>query len=307
MSLEIRLLRSAIVLAIACGSVPVRADITKSQCVDANGKGQDLRRDEKLSEARDQFSHCANPSCPAIVRDDCTKRLDELERAQPTVIFDAKDGTDRDLSAVKVTMDGSLLTEKLDGTALRVDPGAHVFSFSAAEQAPVTQTFVIKEGDKERRERIVIGPPATVVATTASAPPPPSPASSVEGGGGSVGAIGTQRIVGLTSAGVGVVGIALGAVYGAMTLSKKSQYQSDCPNAQCSDSQYAQAASDRSMAKTDLTISTVGFIAGGVLLAGGAILFFTAAHSSEPTAAAGVVVVPSVGPGSGGMLLRGAF
>jgi hypothetical protein len=84
---------------------PARADTTKAQCIEANTKGQDLRRDGKLSMARDQFRVCADPSCPTIVRVDCTKRLDELEGAQPTIIFDARDGSGHDLSAVAVTVD----------------------------------------------------------------------------------------------------------------------------------------------------------------------------------------------------------
>jgi hypothetical protein len=80
---------------------------TKVQCVDANAKGQDLRRDGELSGARAQFRACAVSACPALVRDDCNRRLDEVERAQPTIVFDTKDAAGRDLSAVKVLVDGA--------------------------------------------------------------------------------------------------------------------------------------------------------------------------------------------------------
>jgi hypothetical protein len=277
-----------------------RADMTKAQCIDANTKGQDLRRDGKLSAAREVLRTCATPSCPAILSDDCAKRLDELDRVQPTIIFDAKDGSGRDLSLVKVTVDGAPLGEKLEGNALQVDPGEHVFVFTEPDQAPVTKTFVLKEGDKERRERVVIGPAVVPVVA-----PQPSGASSSPPGE-SRGGMGTQKTLGLVAGGVGIVGVVLGAVFGAMTLSEASQQQKDCASAtNCL--HYTQASSEHSAGATDRTISTVGFIAGGALIAGGAALFFTAGHPSEVPASTGLRLVPGVGPGSAGILLKGAF
>jgi hypothetical protein len=83
---------------------PAWAEGSKKECLDAHVKGQDLRRDGHLSAAREALRACAASTCPAIVRDDCTKRLDEAERAQPTVIFEARDGAGNDLADVKVTM-----------------------------------------------------------------------------------------------------------------------------------------------------------------------------------------------------------
>jgi hypothetical protein len=133
-------------------------DVTKDQCVDANTKAQSLRRSRKLVAARAQLAICADPRCPAMVRDDCTQRVDELEKVQPTIVFDAKDGAGNDLSDVRVSMDGKPFVGKLDGTALAVDPGPHAFTFEVTGQPIVTRGFVLKEGEKLRRERIVIGP-----------------------------------------------------------------------------------------------------------------------------------------------------
>jgi hypothetical protein len=133
-------------------------DVTKDQCVDANTKAQSLRRSSKLVAARAQLAICADPRCPAMVRDDCTQRIDELEKVQPTIVFDAKDGAGNDLSEVRVSMDGKPFVGRLDGTALAVDPGPHAFTFEVTGQPIVTRGFVLKEGEKLRRERIVIGP-----------------------------------------------------------------------------------------------------------------------------------------------------
>jgi hypothetical protein len=311
----------AIGLFAGLGSAPARADITKDQCIDANGKGQQLRREGKLMAARQQLRLCTDSACPAMVRDDCTKRLDDLEKAQPTIAFEVKDASGADVTAVKVTVDGKPLAERLDGAALPVDIGEHVFRFEVAGQHPITRTLVLIEGEKGRRERIAIGGataslPAPVLPTAPSAAPVPGahrPAgsapvfSAIETHSTGAG-MGTQKVLGLAAAGLGVAGIAVGSVFGVMTLSQKSQQQSDCgSSASCTSSGHAQAVNDHSTGMTDSTISTIGFIAGGALLVGGALLFFTAGHPSDSPSAAGMLVLPGVGPGGGGMLLRGMF
>jgi hypothetical protein len=288
---------AAVAVALTLAPTSVMADMTKGQCIAANTKAQDLRRDGKLSEARAQLQTCGDPSCPALVRDDCTRRLNELEGAQPTIIFDAKDGSGHDLSAVSVTMDGHPFADKLDGKALPVDPGEHEFTFTVAEQPPVTEKIVIKESAKERHESLVIGtpPPPPAVAVDMA----PAPAAAAEG-------MGTQKKVGIVLGAVGIAGVAVGGVFGLLTASAISKQKTDCASsANCAN--HAQAASDHSTWTTDGTVSTVAFIAGGALIASGAVLFFTARHATEEPTAAGLVVMPSLGPSGGGMLLRGEF
>ena len=60
---------------------------------------------------------------------------------------------------MKVTLDGTVLTQKLDGTAFRADPGTHTAVLEVLGQPAVTRTLVIAEGDKGRRERVVVAPP----------------------------------------------------------------------------------------------------------------------------------------------------
>ena len=280
-------------IGLSLSPLSAEADLTKAQCIEANTRGQDLVREGRLLAARDQLRSCAGESCPALVRDDCTRRMNDVERAQPTIVFDAKDTAGRDLSVVHVTIDGSPLADKLDGTALPVDPGEHVFAFTVLDQASVVQTFVLKEGDKERRERVVIGRPAPPLpgpapkSNTLSANPFSSERKAADGPD-------TQRLLGLVAGGAGVASIALGSAFGLMTLSQVSQQQADCASA--TDCQrFSEAVSDRSTAMTDRTISTVGFIAGGVLLASGVVLFLTANRPPRPGAVLTSLIVPQVG------------
>ena len=286
---------SLVAVAIGLATTPAMADPTKAQCATANASGQDLRRDGKLAEAREQLRMCSDPKCPAVVRVDCAKRLDELEAAQPTIVFDAKDGAGADITVVKVSVDNRPLAEKLDGSALPIEPGEHTLTFEVAGQSPVTQHIVVKEGEKGRHEKIVIGAPPPSPAPVA---PPPSPPE--EG-------LGTQRILGIVGGGVGVAGIAVGSVFGLLTASAISKQKSDCASS-TSCNNPTQAASDHSTWTTDGTISTIAFIAGGALLVGGAVVFLTAGHArTEQPAATGLMLVPSAGPGGGGMLLKGEF
>jgi len=81
---------AGLAVALCLASAPAGAQVTKYQCIDANGRAQHLRAEGKLREAREQLRTCSDPKCPAMVRSDCTKRFDDLETAQPTIAFEAK-------------------------------------------------------------------------------------------------------------------------------------------------------------------------------------------------------------------------
>jgi hypothetical protein len=280
------------VAAAVLASPLARADITKAQCIAANTDGQTARRDGNFTSAREKLRACSDVKCPALVRTDCTKRLDELQSVQPSIVFDAKDGTGTDVVAVKVTMDGLPFAEKLDGTSLELDPGEHVFVFEASGQPPVTQRIVVREGEKGRHEHVVVGPAAPPPAPVA--PPPPAPTG-----------LGTNRTVGLALAGAGVAGLAVGTVFGLLAGSSWNASQSECASpSNCPNR--SQAVTDHDTTVTRATISTVGFIAGGALLAGGAVLFFTGGgFSFQPST--GVLVAPSVAPHAASLDVVGRF
>jgi hypothetical protein len=165
-------------------------------------------------------------------------------------------------------MDGKVVAEKLDGTPLSADPGSHEFTFETAGEKPLTRTFVLKEGEKLRRERIQIGeaPPPKPVEPT-HPPPPPPPKS------GQTGDI--MRIGGLGLAGAGIVALGVGVFYGLKASSKWSDQQDHCKNStDCSN--HPQAISDHDGAVVYGRFSTTGIIAGAVLLAGGVVMYLVA-------------------------------
>ena len=306
--------RRALALAALVGggllAVSARADVTKDQCIEANAKGQDLAHDGKLSAARVQFQVCVVAACPALLRVDCTKRLDELDRIQPSVVFTAQDATGGDVGGVTVTVDGAPLAVRLDGTPMRVDPGEHTFVFSAPGHAPVSKKLVLAERDASRRERVLFAgggaappapAPAPAPATDTTTTSPSSPSSSPSGG------MSTLRLAGIVTGGVGVVGLGVGGVFGLLTGSAWNAQKSDCPSSQNCPS-YGQALKDHSAMATDSTVATVSFIAGGALLAAGITMFVLGGSGEEaPASTAAVVVAPSVSPSGGGVSVAGAF
>jgi hypothetical protein len=242
---------------------------------------------------------CAASSCPGEVRKECLRRIDLVNVSIPTVVIEAKDGAGNDLAAVKVTMDGDVLAERLDGSAISLDPGAHTFTFELAGQPSVTKQLVIREGQKDRREVLQFGAsPAATPAKTAT-PAAKGPAtSSIESSVDQVSSSssgGTQKVIAIVAAGVGVAGIGVGTIFGLSAMSKHDDANAKCPGA-CTDQAGVELWND---ARSAGNISTIGFVVGGVGLATGAILWLTA-KPSRTTAFQG-----GVGPGS--VQIRGTW
>jgi hypothetical protein len=275
------------------------ADPTTADCLAASDASLKSGNEHKLRAERTQLLVCAATSCPADVRKECLRRVDEVNAQIPTIVFAAKDATGADLSAVRVTMDGEVLAERLEGTAISIDPGEHTFTFETAGQAPVTKKLIVQEAQKERREAILFGSPSSAgpgAGGSAPAsppapplPPPPPPASEDHG-------LGAQKVLALVAGGLGVAGLGVGGAFGLVAMSKKNDAQNVCPAA-CPTQEGVTKWSD---AKSAGNLSTIGFVAGGVLLAGGVVLWLTAPGSGEATG-------PRVGLTPGGVLVKGAW
>ena len=67
----------------------------------------------------------------------------------PTVVIVAKDKAGKDTSKVRVTIDGELVAEQLDGRPLTIDPGAHQVQCEHMGQTRV-EDVVITQGKKDR-------------------------------------------------------------------------------------------------------------------------------------------------------------
>ena len=108
--------------------------------------------------------------------------------------------------------------------------------------------------------------------------------------------MGGQKTVALVAGGVGVVGVAVGSIFGLMAKSDNDQALKNCRTSTlCTPTGLTQTDD----AKSAATVSTIGFVVGAVGLVGGAVLWFTAPRS-EPTTAS-IRATPVVGPSYGGV------
>jgi hypothetical protein len=298
------------------------ADPTMAECLAANESAISLRSDHKLREARDKSLACAASSCPAEVREACQNRVQQLNTAIPTIVFEVKNAAGADLTRVVVTMDGQPFADRLDGTALPLNPGEHVFVFAVDGGQKLEKRLVVYQGETNRREKIVIGggEPAPTPASPSSPAQAPStlqpPTDSARTETPAVTAspgIGAQRTLGLIVGGTGIVGIGVGVAAGMLASSAWSRVQSACGSGgagNCSPSGTSRASvtSDHDTAETDGAISTVAFVAGGALVAAGLFLYLTGGPSDgQASTTARIAIEPTLVPGHAGFALSGGF
>ncbi len=126
-----------------------RADETKDACLAGYEQSQVARKSGDLTVARQQLRVCARAACPALVRNDCVTWLEQVEASFPSVVIHAeRDGAD--VTAVRVVLDGKSIASRLDGKGFEILPGEHRFRFELDGAPPVTQTVLVREGEKDR-------------------------------------------------------------------------------------------------------------------------------------------------------------
>ena len=253
----------------------------KAVCLDAMSKGQTLRDTHKLLEARDRFRVCSRQVCPTLVQNDCGGWLADVERSLPTVVLSARSSAGGDLFATKVSMDGQTLEATLDGQAIAVNPGLHTFHFESDGMKPADRQALVKEGGKAQSIVGVLEPVAAPVATVTTVK---TPTASSSGSG--------LRTAGFIIGGVGVAGLIVGTIEGVLATSSKS---SNCPT-----NNLCLHAGDASSIQSQALVSTIGFVAGGVLTATGLgfVLFAPRSTAAHPETA--LRLVPTFTSGTNG-------
>jgi hypothetical protein len=218
------------------------------------------------------------------------------------------------LSGLELRRDGQVVLRSDWGRAIPVDPGEHLLSATA----PGKPAWERKLSLEERAVLEVKVPPLTSApsnaapapsarmphaAASASAAPAPEPPSPAPQHGGLSG----QRVAALGVGGAGVLGVIVGAAFGAVASSKWSASKDGHCTAEavprCDDEgiQLAHAAA------ADATASTVGFAVGGAALVGAAVLWFTAPSNKAPDKASRWRPRVELGPGGAGVGVQGRF
>ncbi len=201
-----------------------------------------------------------------------------------------------------VKRDGADVGPSEWGVPIPVDPGNHSIEATAPGRKPWTTTQQIGR----TAETATVTVPMLEAAPQAQTPPAsephkqPDPAPVVvtppsdEPARGS-----TQRTIGFVVGGVGVAGLAVGAIFGLQAMGAKSDAKNggNCsPDFSSCNQSGIDAVDD---AKGLATISTIGFAAGAALTIGGVALILTAPKSSSKMGAAPALRVGGVGSGLG--------
>jgi hypothetical protein len=268
---------------------------TKDDCVDAHGKGQDAREAGQLAQAGRLFLLCADAACPDLVRGDCARFADEIQRLQPSVTFAARDGAQRDLADTAVYVDGTLVAPRLgDGKAHDIDPGHHEVRFVHAGKEVLVEV-VVNQGEKGR----------AVVGTFASPAAQAGGSAAAQVGGPTV-APDTPELkrpaAPLVLVGLGAAAVAAGGALltiGLVRIPSNCSLTTHLCAAAPGDPAFGKAASG-------VTLVNLGTLVGGAgaLLFGGSMIGYFA---QAPRQVKSAWLSPWAGPGGGGLQVSGSL
>ncbi|MFO0550051.1 MAG: hypothetical protein U0271_16770 [Polyangiaceae bacterium] len=147
----------AAVLALAGPAHATDAAPSADACVDAYEEGQRQRAAGALGRARAEFEICAESTCPDLTKGDCTTWLAEVDASLPTITLVVTDEAGADVADVRVSIDGALVAERLDGKAIPIDPGPHELTLERAGSPAKKVSIVAREGEGNRRVEVKLG------------------------------------------------------------------------------------------------------------------------------------------------------
>jgi len=264
----------------------------------------------KFVEAQETYNRIiregVTPGASQVFKDAVETAKKEVDGIAPhiggvTIVVQAPGGVD--VPNEKVVLDGAPVNVASLGVRRAIDPGPHVLSVTGDGVKPVELKFEVTEGGStdapvtlEKDPNYVVAPPVPPPGpdgrTTFVPPQPPfhpeqpAPTSSF------------PSYLPWVALGVGGAGLVLGTVTGVVALGKHSDLAKVCGGGSCPPDQQSNVNSYHAMG----TLSTVGFIVGGVGAAAGVILLLvqpSAPQLSPPASGASpLTVTPVVGLGS---------
>jgi hypothetical protein len=137
-----------------------------------------------LHEAREQLKACMQSGCAGL-KPKCSATNDKLLSVMPTVVPVVTDESGGPRADIQVKVDGEVMTTRLDGMGIPVEPGIREFTFATDAGVFSSQKIMVLEGQRNRPIAATLPDPAAkasaapVAATDpkpAPSPPSPSPA-----------------------------------------------------------------------------------------------------------------------------------
>ncbi len=247
----------------------------------------------KLASASALYAEVERIGTPSAVQKDrdaaaiATKLHKELEPRIPKLEI-VVSAAIKSIAGVEIKQNGTNIPESLWNNPIPVDIGMHHIEVSAPGREPWKTDIEVKENDQPvpKPLKLEVQPPGGPLPQQ-RASTPSSPA----------------RTAGFVGIAVGVAGVGIGAVFGALAITKNQQSTEGghcLPNNVC-DEVGKPLRNDALMLANG---STAAFIAGGVLLGTGIILVATSTKGKTST---GKTSEASFGVGPSGIILRGRF
>ncbi len=146
-----------------------------AECAEQAERGQVLRDELRLVDARALLVACAQRECPGVVRASCTEWLTDVDRRIPSIVVNSKDGDGHDVTGGRLLLDGAIVAESNEARAIRVDPGPHALRYEATGFDPASEQLVLREGEGVRVVTLHLVRPAPAARDPAP-PPTTSPA-----------------------------------------------------------------------------------------------------------------------------------
>ena len=251
----------------------------------------------RLIEARDEFLEAAHfpasadePGVFSNARTLSRAEADRLAKRIPTVTLIVQGPSDP--SRLRVNIDGASVAVETALLPRKVNPGPHSVTVVSRGFEPTTVDVSVAEAEDRRVEVTLHAIEAQPSAAKASPVPGSEPATTA--GTAGVRAPPTSAIV---AGSIGFVGLVMGVATGLAATSKHSTLSGECSGNTCPPSARGDLDSFHSLR----TWSTVGYLLGGLGIAGGAVLWLIA----PPAPSSGPTIGVWLGPTSTG--LSGAF
>ncbi len=261
----------------------------KEACFTAQESGQADRQQGRLVSARQQFSRCTRPVCPSMIQKDCAERIAELDRVMPSLLVEVRDPGGGDVASYNLKRDGVAVPPATAARPLPVDPGKHTAVIESPGMQPVTRDLLVREGERGRRERIVM-----------------TRAGSLAGGHDALAEAGkgrSQRLIGFGLGGLGLAGLGASGVLALRPRSLVDDSNAHCnPSNQCTQ----QGLDIRADASKAQTASLVLLGVGAAALGAGIVLWATA-PSPAARGAGGATWQLAIGGGPGTLHATGMW
>ena len=130
---------------------------SKDACVASYQQAQVSRQDGDLLKAQQELMVCAGAGCPDAMQADCSRWLEEVQTALPSVVFRALTPTGADIADARIELDAEP-ERPLDGRSITVNPGKHQVTVRAPHFAPLTLQVQFVEGQKLRQQALTLHP-----------------------------------------------------------------------------------------------------------------------------------------------------